>query len=359
MPGGQTKKAKSRNFCFTMNNYAATDLETLQSISWIKYGCVGREVGESGTPHLQGYIQCDRKTRTTDSGLSKKLNKAGTSHAHVEVARGTPEEAALYCQKDGDYVEWGTISKGKGARRDIHAFHADAKKVRSERDELALSDAHPAAYHKYWKSAKRVADLSKDVEALDERDARMSEVTLRDWQQRVREIVLRQDNRKVCWLVDLPGGQGKSVLAEYMAANDNAFLVTSGKSADIAKAYNREPVVIFDFTRAKEETVNYAVMEGFKNGRLFSPKYESKQMIFAPAKVLVCANWAPRYEELSADRWNVIDLADFQETPFTKAKSGKRKRSAMEVDDWEMEDEAPYDAKRARTSKYDEDFTFK
>jgi len=350
-----TKKPKSHQFCFTLNNPAGGDIDALKAISWIKYAVVGQEVGASGTPHLQGYIQCERAKRTTESGMSKKLKKEGVSHCHVEIARGTPEQAAEYCKKDGKFEEWGTISKGKGSRSDIHAFHADALKVRSKKDELALAGAHPAAYHKYWKSAMRVADLSKDVEALDERDARMSEITLRDWQVRVREIVLEQDNRKICWLADLEGNRGKSVLAEYMAANDNAFLVTSGKSADIAKAYDREPVVIFDFTRAKEETVNYAVMEGFKNGRLFSPKYESKQMIFKPAKVLVCANWYPRYEELSADRWNVIDLEEFEKAP---KKASKRKRSAMEVDDWEMENEPPAPSKRARKSRYDEDFTF-
>jgi len=335
-------------------------MATLKAIGWIKYACVGREMGASGTPHLQGYIQCDKAKRTTESGMAKKLKKVGlSSQPHVEIARGTPQQGAEYCMKEGNFEEWGTMSKGKGSRSDIHAFHADAKKVRTEEDELKLADEHPAAYHKYWKSAARVADLSKSVDAKKERDERMSEIELRDWQKAIRRKVLEQGNRKVCWLVDEKGGRGKSVLAEYMAANDNAFLVTSGKSADIAKAYNYEPVVIFDFTRAKEETVNYAVMEGFKNGRLFSPKYESKQMIFRPAKVLVCANWFPRYEELSADRWNVIDLAEFWlDTPWTIAGGMKRKRSAMEEDDWEMEDEPPAPSKRARTSKYDEDFTF-
>ena len=42
-----------RNFCFTHNNYSDTSLEDEISCKYIVYG---REVGESGTPHLQGFL---------------------------------------------------------------------------------------------------------------------------------------------------------------------------------------------------------------------------------------------------------------------------------------------------------------
>jgi len=47
--------SKVKNYCFTVNNYVAND-----EIIFKEYDCTymvyGREVGESGTPHLQGYI---------------------------------------------------------------------------------------------------------------------------------------------------------------------------------------------------------------------------------------------------------------------------------------------------------------
>ena len=42
-----------RNFTFTHNNYTDTSLEDEISCKYIVYG---REVGESGTPHLQGFL---------------------------------------------------------------------------------------------------------------------------------------------------------------------------------------------------------------------------------------------------------------------------------------------------------------
>jgi len=43
----------------------------------------------------------------------------------VEARRGTSTEASTYCKKDGQFVEWGTISKSNGgSRSDLIAVHA-------------------------------------------------------------------------------------------------------------------------------------------------------------------------------------------------------------------------------------------
>ena len=48
---------RSRNYCFTINNYSTEDLEHLAcNVSDIcNYLICGFEVGEKGTPHIQGY----------------------------------------------------------------------------------------------------------------------------------------------------------------------------------------------------------------------------------------------------------------------------------------------------------------
>ena len=96
-----------RNFCFTHNNYSDTSLEDEISCKYIVYG---REVGESGTPHLQGFLSFSS---------AKSLSAAIKSlpGCHVEVARNVPA-AIDYCKKDGDYTERGTAPlspKEKGA----------------------------------------------------------------------------------------------------------------------------------------------------------------------------------------------------------------------------------------------------
>ncbi len=76
--GGNTKPppkkqiAPSKRWCFTLNNYTEIDIS---SIDAIKSKCdliiVGKEIGEQGTPHLQGYCEFSNKLRP----LSLKLNK--------------------------------------------------------------------------------------------------------------------------------------------------------------------------------------------------------------------------------------------------------------------------------------------
>jgi hypothetical protein len=46
-------------WCFTLNNYTTDELEFLSSsiLGSGEYNyIIGKEIGESGTPHLQGYI---------------------------------------------------------------------------------------------------------------------------------------------------------------------------------------------------------------------------------------------------------------------------------------------------------------
>lgn len=101
---------RSRNFCFTLNNYSEAELEIVKS--WdSKYLIFGKEVGESGTPHLQGYVSFQNAKTLT---ALKKFS----ARAHWEIARGTPKQASEYCEKDGDVFEKGTrplsqIEKGQ------------------------------------------------------------------------------------------------------------------------------------------------------------------------------------------------------------------------------------------------------
>lgn len=92
--------SKSRNFVFTINNPGPGDdleIELLKDV--VKYFVYGRERGELGTPHYQGYVQFPHPVRS--SRLSGLL-----SRAHVEVAKGNAKQNFDYCTKDGDYEEY-------------------------------------------------------------------------------------------------------------------------------------------------------------------------------------------------------------------------------------------------------------
>ncbi len=74
-----------------MSNPSRRDWKKIWRLPY-KYLTFQVEVGESGTPHFQGFVQFEDKLRLT---ALKKLHK----HAHWEKRRGTPYEAAHYCQK--------------------------------------------------------------------------------------------------------------------------------------------------------------------------------------------------------------------------------------------------------------------
>ena len=82
---------KSRNWVFTLNN--PEDNQQWMSNSKIKLIIFQLEKGESGTLHLQGYLELESPRAIS---YLKKLN----GKAHWETRRGSREEAILYCIKE-------------------------------------------------------------------------------------------------------------------------------------------------------------------------------------------------------------------------------------------------------------------
>lgn len=121
-------KKLSKFWCFTLNNYNTEDEETIKN-SGFKYLVYGREVGgETNTPHLQGYIEFESRKRMS---TLKKLHKG----IHWETRKGTAEQAAAYCKKEGNVVELGTISDNKqGERNDIEKIKKACRLGLSMRD---------------------------------------------------------------------------------------------------------------------------------------------------------------------------------------------------------------------------------
>lgn len=93
---------RSRNWCFTLNNYGVDDVGTIGAMAH-RYCIIGREVGENGTPHLQGFM-CFKNQRKFDQ--VQKLFKP--LKPHIERARGDIDSNIIYCSKEGDVMEFGT-----------------------------------------------------------------------------------------------------------------------------------------------------------------------------------------------------------------------------------------------------------
>lgn len=103
--------ARLRSFCFT--SFLPDKYEAWKQLD-VKYVCYGIEVSpETGRIHLQGYCELVRRARI--STIKELFDDNGM---HIEPRRGTAQQAAIYCKKDGNYHEHGVISQ-QGARTDI------------------------------------------------------------------------------------------------------------------------------------------------------------------------------------------------------------------------------------------------
>lgn len=133
-----------RNVCFTINNPTEEDKEWVKNVV-CSYICVGEEVGESGTPHLQGYMEFKSSKRFSTL-------KAECPRGHFEKRMGTPAQAATYCKKDGHFVERGVLSK-QGARSDLSEVAGDVVAKVPMRE---IAEAHPVVYVKYYRGLERL-----------------------------------------------------------------------------------------------------------------------------------------------------------------------------------------------------------
>ncbi len=96
---------RNRRYCLTLNNPTEDELRRLACVETknLKRAIFGSEVGESGTPHLQGFIHL--KNAMTLTAVKKRF---GSDRYHLEVAKGTDYEAWTYCAKDGNiFFEFG------------------------------------------------------------------------------------------------------------------------------------------------------------------------------------------------------------------------------------------------------------
>ncbi len=101
-------RGRCSNACFTLNN--PTDVEKTMFTNYveeihpdIKYLVFQEERAESGTIHIQGYVEFSRQLAFN---VAKRL-LCITGSAYMAKRGGTPQEAKSYCQKAESRVEGG------------------------------------------------------------------------------------------------------------------------------------------------------------------------------------------------------------------------------------------------------------
>lgn len=288
-----------KRWVFTLNNPTDDEVTHLTSnVETFEYLVFGREQGESGTPHLQGFFILKTKLRL------RQVKLLISQRAHFEVCRGTPQQAAEYCKKDGDFEEFGQLSSSQGKRSDwerLKDWIVTLETYPSTRD---LWERHPSLMGRYSDGVYRM------LEALGPKPL-LVDGELRDWQRELYgQLDGEPDDRKVIFVVDPLGGMGKSWFVRYLISKkpDDVQRLSSGKRDDLAHAINPEKrIFVFDIPRTQLEYMQYSVLEQLKDQLVFSPKYDSRnKMLHHKCHVMVLCNEEPDLSKMTHDRYNII-----------------------------------------------------
>jgi len=254
----QIRVSQGKRWCFTYNNYTVNEMEQMELVfkeKGVDY-IFEEEVGDEGTPHLQGYIEVKKRIRPFQLRLPKQI--------HWEKARGARADNIAYCSKD----------HGQQAR-------------------YSLSFKPP-----------------RPLKILAERD-------LRDWQKGVCDIISREPNdRTLHWYWSATGNVGKTTFCKYLTSRYGAIPL-AGKGADVRngvvsyveKNDKCPEVIVVPVPRSYDEKyLSYEGLENCKDMYFYSGKYEGAAVCGNPPHVFVFTNFYPDIEKMSEDRWVIWQI---------------------------------------------------
>lgn len=304
-----TAGTRGRRWCFTLNNPTpeeSTRLSTLYNdpSNHIQFLIYGRETGNNGTPHLQGYIHFSG--RKTLSGVKAIVS----DRAHIEMSRGTSNQAAEYCRKDGDFDEFGTLPV-PGKKNYLEDFFQWADDFQ-ETEGRTPSVRDVAIHHPIVLTRHR--NVLEVLEGRAPPPNLVSNPNPRPWQLELEEHLTDDtpDDRVVEFYVDEEGGKGKSWFQRHMLTKypDKVQLLAPGKRDDLAHTIDtQKSIFLMNVPKTCMEFLQYSLLEQLKDRTVFSPKYVSRMKILSgPSHVIVFSNEYPDMDKMSADRYKVVTL---------------------------------------------------
>jgi len=245
--------SRSTNYCFTLNNYHEKPALVAQLDSLdCKYMKYGREIGEEGTPHLQGLIIFNSK---------KSLKQAITAleGCHVEIMKSLTGSIA-YCSKDGDVVERG-IAPMSQSEKGIKGeeYYANLLKLAREN---RIQECPPSAQLTYGRALRY------------ERDEVMKKRKLPDTEM------------KMLWYHGGPG-TGKS----RKARQENPNLYDKNCNKWWCGYTGEDVVLIDDFDKRHDVLVHHLKRWGDRYP--FLAEHKGGATVIRPSLIIVTSNYHP------------------------------------------------------------------
>jgi hypothetical protein len=328
----RSKMGRSSHFQVTVNNHTEGLYERFKNLvarvitqkTRVTFIACQEELGESGTDHIQGYVQlnCKYDAKKFSDWLEEQLGV----RPHTEACKGSSEQNVDYCSKadtrkvgtepftNGVYEAVAGITTAQGQRTDLQA-------VQNAIDEGASLDDLIAEHFVTWAKYDRfLRQYHTDRAQRATKQLLISETSgtiLRNWQTNLLDSLQGPPvPRKVRWWWDERGNVGKSFMGNHLRLHHSAVVCQMMKKADLCHLLTKMPVhttcVVFDLTRSHEAgavAVVYEMLEMLSNSYICSGKYDSCAIDLPKLNLVVFANFAPDLSAMSADRWDVHHIA--------------------------------------------------
>lgn len=244
----------AKRWCFTLNNFTEKEICSIVPTIYKKcnIGIIGKEVGESGTPHLQGYIEFKSKTRPLTHFKLKRI--------HWEKCKGNRESNIEYCSKDGNVILYHGIEK-----------------------------PYDLIIDKFYEWEQYVIDILKDepherhIHWIWEDEGCAGKTTFCKW------VYM---NYKDVVVLSGKASDMKNCVLSYYETN------------------RRLPkVVLIDIPRSTNtDFLSYQGIEEIKNMFFYSGKYEGGMICGKPPHLFIFANEYPNVNKCSQDRWKIKNI---------------------------------------------------
>lgn len=240
---------------FTWNNYKDNSIEILCNLfNHIAYDFVFQEeVGESGTPHLQGVVSLKKRMRWREFGLPLNI--------HWEKVKCV-DASYEYCSRPNK---------------------------------------------RFGKCYSLKYKIPPKLKIIHESD-------FYDWQTKLNELLKTEpDDRTINWVWSQNGGVGKSMFCKFLVFHFGAIVCGKGAYSDIINIIfkadmEQTNIVIFDLPRNNGNKISYSALEAIKNGMVCNTKYETGAKLFNPPHIIVFSNAEPEYNSMSDDRFIVLNV---------------------------------------------------
>lgn len=308
------------NFDFTIPEDSFTSVNDLceQLREWAKKWAFQLEEGESGYRHYQGRLSLIKKKRPTTFRTSKNIQEA------FPKAHWSPTCNTVHQGGDFNYVmKADTRIDGPWSDQGYEPPPPLTRQLKHMMDKVETSGLYP-------------------------------------YQETLKELMSRKDDRCITYVVDLIGNTGKSSFSELMEYQGiGKALPVMMLMEDIMQcvmSMKKYPAYLVDMPRAMKKEKMYQFLSGLeelKNGRAYDKRYSFKDVRFDRPQIIVFSNNFPEFSCMSQDRWEIyvmqpdksivlLPVEDYEY--YSKVTSLKFKYSVKRKKLWEEEAEKVFES---------------